>query len=40
VLQLSRRDQTRPERLTLAAWLREFTAEFRATHELKDASSS
>jgi len=36
VLQLSRRDQTRPERLTLAAWLHEFTAEFRATHELKE----
>ena len=36
VLQLSRRDQTRPERLTLAAWLHEFTAEFRATHELGD----
>jgi two-component system sensor histidine kinase PilS (NtrC family) len=36
VLQLSRRDQTRPERLTLAAWLNEFTAEFRATHELRD----
>jgi two-component system sensor histidine kinase PilS (NtrC family) len=36
VLQLSRRDQTRPERLTLAAWLQEFAAEFRATHELKD----
>jgi two-component system sensor histidine kinase PilS (NtrC family) len=36
VLQLSRRDQTRPERLTLAAWLHEFTAEFRATHELRD----
>jgi two-component system sensor histidine kinase PilS (NtrC family) len=37
VLQLSRRDQTHPERLTLDAWLQEFTAEFRATHELSDA---
>jgi two-component system sensor histidine kinase PilS (NtrC family) len=36
VLQLSRRDQTHPERLTLAAWLQEFMAEFRATHELTD----
>jgi two-component system sensor histidine kinase PilS (NtrC family) len=36
VLQLSRRDQTRPERLTLAAWLQEFMAEFRATHELAE----
>jgi two-component system sensor histidine kinase PilS (NtrC family) len=37
VLQLSRREQTRPERLTLAAWLKEFVAEFRATHELGEA---
>jgi two-component system sensor histidine kinase PilS (NtrC family) len=36
VLQLSRRDQTRPERLSLGVWLHEFVAEFAATHELRE----
>jgi two-component system sensor histidine kinase PilS (NtrC family) len=34
VLQLSRREATRPERLTLAAWLEDFLEEFRPTFEL------
>ena len=33
VMQLSRRDATRPERLTLADWLQEFRAEFCQTTE-------
>jgi two-component system sensor histidine kinase PilS (NtrC family) len=33
VLQLSRRDTTRPERIELNVWLREFLAEFRQTSE-------
>lgn len=34
VLQLSRREATRPERLPLAAWLEDFLEEFRRTFEL------
>jgi two-component system sensor histidine kinase PilS (NtrC family) len=34
VLQLSRRDTTRPERIELTAWLGEFLAEFRQTSEV------
>ena len=36
VLQLSRRDQTRPERIELNAWLGEFLAEFRQTSEVDE----
>lgn len=36
VLQLSRRDTTRPERLELNAWLAEFLAEFRQTSEVDE----
>lgn len=36
VLQLSRRDTTRPERLELTAWLGEFLAEFRQTSEVDE----
>lgn len=36
VLQLSRRDTTRPERLELNAWLGEFLAEFRQTSEVDE----
>jgi two-component system, NtrC family, sensor histidine kinase PilS len=36
VLQLSRRDTTRPERLELNAWLSEFLAEFRQTSEVDE----
>jgi two-component system sensor histidine kinase PilS (NtrC family) len=36
VLQLSRRDQTRPERLELNAWLGEFLAEFSQTSEVDE----
>ena len=36
VLQLSRRDTTRPERLELNAWLTEFLAEFRQTSEVDE----
>jgi two-component system sensor histidine kinase PilS (NtrC family) len=36
VLQLSRRDQTRPERIELNAWLAEFLAEFRQTSEVDE----
>ena len=37
VLQLSRRDTTRQERVDLAAWLKDFLAEFRQTLQLDDA---
>jgi two-component system sensor histidine kinase PilS (NtrC family) len=36
VLQLSRRDTTRPERIELNAWLAEFLAEFRQTSEVDE----
>lgn len=36
VLQLSRRDSSRPERLTLKSWLADFVAEFRTTLELQE----
>jgi len=36
VLQLSRRDTTRPERLELNAWVDEFLAEFRQTSEVDE----
>jgi len=36
VLQLSRRDTTRPERLELNAWLTEFLSEFRQTSEVDE----
>jgi two-component system sensor histidine kinase PilS (NtrC family) len=36
VLQLSRRDSTRQERLDLNAWLREFLAEFRQTAQVDE----
>jgi two-component system sensor histidine kinase PilS (NtrC family) len=36
VLQLSRRDTTRPERIELNAWLTEFLAEFRQTSEVDE----
>ncbi len=36
VLQLSRRDATRPERIELNAWLGEFLAEFRQTSEVDE----
>lgn len=36
VLQLSRRDATRPERIELNVWLREFLAEFRQTSEIDE----
>jgi two-component system sensor histidine kinase PilS (NtrC family) len=36
VLQLSRRDTTRPERLELNVWLREFLAEFHQTSEVDE----
>ncbi|MBT8082914.1 MAG: HAMP domain-containing histidine kinase [Gammaproteobacteria bacterium] len=36
VLQLSRRDSSRPERLQLAAWLEDFAAEFVRTLELQE----
>jgi two-component system sensor histidine kinase PilS (NtrC family) len=36
VLQLSRRDTTRPERLELNAWLTEFLTEFRQTSEVDE----
>jgi two-component system, NtrC family, sensor histidine kinase PilS len=36
VLQLSRRDSTRPERIELNAWLGEFLAEFRQTSEVDE----
>ncbi|HKU16766.1 MAG TPA: ATP-binding protein [Steroidobacteraceae bacterium] len=36
VLQLSRRDTTRPERIELNAWLGEFLAEFHQTSEVDD----
>jgi two-component system sensor histidine kinase PilS (NtrC family) len=35
ILQLSRRDATRQERLDLAGWLDQFLAEFRATRQLE-----
>jgi two-component system, NtrC family, sensor histidine kinase PilS len=38
VLQLSRRDSTRQERLELHAWLREFLVEFRETTQIADHS--
>ncbi len=38
VMQLSRRDVTRPERLTLADWLQEFRAEFCQTTETPEAA--
>ncbi len=37
VLQLSRRDSTRQERVDLAAWLKDFLAEFRQTLQLDEA---
>jgi two-component system sensor histidine kinase PilS (NtrC family) len=36
VLQLSRRDQTRPERIELVAWLADFLAEFSQTSEVDE----
>jgi two-component system sensor histidine kinase PilS (NtrC family) len=36
VLQLSRRDSTRPERIEINDWLREFLGEFRDTAEVDD----
>ncbi len=36
VLQLSRRDSSRPERLPLKGWLDEFAIEFIRTHELQE----
>jgi two-component system, NtrC family, sensor histidine kinase PilS len=36
VLQLSRRDTTRPERIELNAWVQEFLAEFRQTSEVDE----
>jgi len=36
VLQLSRRDSTRPERLELNAWIHEFLAEFRQTSQIDE----
>jgi two-component system sensor histidine kinase PilS (NtrC family) len=36
VLQLSRRDSTRPERLEVNGWLREFLGEFRQTAQVDD----
>ena len=36
VLQLSRRDSSRPELLTLNSWLHEFADEFVRTHELQE----
>ncbi len=36
VLQLSRRDTTRPERIDLNVWLEEFLAEFRQTSEVDE----
>jgi two-component system sensor histidine kinase PilS (NtrC family) len=36
VLQLSRRETSRPERLQLSAWLHEFAAEFERTLELQE----
>jgi len=36
VLQLSRRDSTRPERIDLAEWLNHFVAEFVATRQLPE----
>jgi two-component system sensor histidine kinase PilS (NtrC family) len=36
VLQLSRRDTTRPERIELNAWAQEFLAEFRQTSEVDE----
>jgi two-component system sensor histidine kinase PilS (NtrC family) len=36
VLQLSRRESSRPERLLLNDWLREFADEFARTHELQE----
>ena len=36
VLQLSRRDMSRPERLELRSWLDDFAAEFVRTHELQE----
>jgi two-component system sensor histidine kinase PilS (NtrC family) len=38
VLQLSRRDSTRQERIELHGWLREFLAEFRETTQTKEQS--
>jgi two-component system sensor histidine kinase PilS (NtrC family) len=40
VLQLSRRDTTRPERLELNAWLTEFLSEFRQTSEVDERASA
>lgn len=37
VLQLSRRDSTRPERIEINGWLREFLSEFRQTSLVEDA---
>jgi two-component system, NtrC family, sensor histidine kinase PilS len=36
VLQLSRRDSTRPERIEINAWLREFLSEFRTTTQIDE----
>jgi two-component system sensor histidine kinase PilS (NtrC family) len=36
VLQLSRRDSSRPERLSLGDWLDDFAEEFESTHELQE----
>ncbi len=36
VLQLSRRESSRPERLTLKSWLDDFAVEFVRTHELQE----
>jgi two-component system sensor histidine kinase PilS (NtrC family) len=36
VLQLSRRESSRPERLRLEPWLQDFTQEFVSTHELQE----
>lgn len=36
VLQLSRRESSRPERFELGPWLRDFAAEFRSTVELQE----
>jgi two-component system sensor histidine kinase PilS (NtrC family) len=40
VLQLSRRDSSRPERLSLKDWLDEFADEFIRTHELQEGEFS
>jgi two-component system sensor histidine kinase PilS (NtrC family) len=38
IMQLSRRDSTRQERIELNAWVREFLTEFRQTMQVDDAS--